>query len=166
MERMFPFKIRAPVFDNSNAILPLLSTLSTDATAAIFSLSFNEESGKVVTSCRNHARAAAATPATARPTNSPSPRAQSRRRLSCLSTVIWRGNFNEVIARRRTTNRCIAEKCATVFRLWAVSLFSEWGAYDANTIALSLLNGLSRFSSVQFNSFQGLDTMPSSADRG
>ena len=47
-------------------ILPLLSTLSTDATAAIFSLSFNEESGKVVTSCRNHARAAAAASATAR----------------------------------------------------------------------------------------------------
>ena len=66
MEGMFPCKIRASVFDNSNAILPLLSTLSTDATAAIFSLSFNEESGKVVTSCRNHARAAAAASATAR----------------------------------------------------------------------------------------------------
>ena len=164
MERMFPRKIRALFFDNSNAILPLLSTLSTDATAAIFSLSFNEESGKVVTSCRNHARAAAATPATARPTNSPSPL-----RVGAGSRVC-RPLFGGAILTRSLLDdgrQTVAlQKCATVFRLWAVSLFSEWGACDANTIALSLLNGLSRFSSVQFNSFQGLDTMPSSADRG
>ena len=75
MEHMFPFQNTGT---SQTRFCPFfLSTLSADAIAAIFSLSFNEESGKVVTSCRNHARAAAAaaTPvlmACNRPTNSPS----------------------------------------------------------------------------------------------
>ena len=55
-------------------ILPLLSTLSTDATAAIFSLSFNEESGKsrykLSEPCTGRRRRVCNRP---RPCNSPSP---------------------------------------------------------------------------------------------